>query len=284
MKRLLCLALVGVAACSLPPEDEPTAWQSLAAGGTLDGTVLGNGLRVRPTPDRSQAEIATLSDGQVVTISCQTSGENIEGSSVWDFLPAYNGYVSDNHVLTGRDGFHPDLPRCGTSGGGNGSTPKPDTGSSSALVTEARKHLGKTESAGNCNEFSRYFGRSGGCQEWCSDFVNYVWMLGGYKTDGITGYSGTIADYGRRYGTFKAGRNADAKVGDAVLWGYGSQWTPDVPSKHVGLVTEVYGDGRIKVIHGNFGPPPDSVKEGVITRDSDVGTGYGIYGFVSPAR
>ncbi len=289
MKRVLvtalAVAMVSFAGCSGPSmDDDGAASQSLAAGNTITGTVLGYGLRIRPSPSTAQTELGSLADGQVVTISCQASGETILGTSVWDYLPDYGGYVSDAHVLTGVDGFHSGVPRCGSAGNSNDPPPKTDTGSTSAIVTEARRHLGKTEGANNCNEFSAFFGRSGGCQEWCSDFINYVWLKTGYKTDGITGYSGTIADYGRKYGTFKAGKYAAAKVGDAVLWGYGSAQTADIPSKHVGLVTEVYADGSIKVLHGNFGPAPDGVKEGVISRESDVGTGYGIYGFVSPVK
>jgi hypothetical protein len=119
-----------------------------------------------------------------------------------------------------------------------------------------------------------------GCEEWCSDFVDYVWQKAGFRVDGITGYSGTIYEYGQRLGTAKSPSSSAVKPGDAVLWGAVGGY-----SAHVGMVTEAHADGSIKVIHGNFGVGPGGagmVYESTIARSESVGTGYGIYAFVSP--
>jgi hypothetical protein len=264
------------------------------ASGEMSAKVWGTegaGVFVRSTPGRSGEAIASLFDGQAVTIGCQLTGESVAGSSVWDYLPSYGGYVSDAFVWTGHDGFAPGVTRCAASSDSDGDEAKPPSGPSgetddamvSTAIQEARSQLGYQETGGNCNKFSSYFGRP--CEEWCSDFVNYAWQRAGFAVDGITGYSGTIADYGARHGTIKYGMNAaGVKPGDAVLWGTGSS-PVGVQSKHVGMVTEVRGDGTIRVIHGNFAMcAADCVYEGVSARSSDVGTDANIYAFVSPAK
>jgi cell wall-associated NlpC family hydrolase len=293
MKFLISVvSVVMLAACgSSIPEEEGTSTSALASGsvaGRVSGTGA-DGLRVRTSASTSGAQIGSLSDGDQVTISCQVKGENIQGNDVWDYVPAAGGYVSDAFVVTGYDGFVPGSSRCPIkveTGGGGATTP--DTAGSgsgtasmaAAAIAEARSHTGYVEGAGKCNKFSAYYGRSGGCQEWCSDFVNYAWMKAGFRVDGITGYSGTVYDYGKKMGTVKSPSSTNVKPGDAVLWGAIGGF-----SAHVGMVTAANTDGSIKVIHGNFGVGPGGagmVYESTIARSNQVGSGYNIYAFVAP--
>jgi hypothetical protein len=303
-KHLILIASIGMltAACAAPTLDQEEEQRSQTAKlnssmrARVSGTG-GNGLRVRAEPNTTSAHVASLAEGQMVTIACQIAGEMRDGTEVWDFIDDVDGYVSDAYLYTGYDGFAPNVKRCdgsgSTSGGGgkgDGSTDNGNGSSSSSssssdgmaakAIAEARSHLGYTESGGKCNWFSSYWKRSGGCQAWCSDFVDYVWMKAGFDVTGITGYSGTIYDYGVARGTTKSRYSTAVRPGDAVLWGALGGY-----SAHVGMVTAVNGDS-VTVIHGNFEIGPGGagiVHESTLkSRDDQVGTGYGIYAFVSP--
>jgi hypothetical protein len=253
----------------------------------------GGHLNVRATASRSAEIVGEIPDGTEVEIGCQTTGDPVSGTDVWDFLPAYGGYVSDYYVYTGHDGFMPGAERCdgdtapppeGTTTG-EAVKERPDrrekdssvsapAGNAAAAIAEARRHVGYSESGVDCNMFSSGLGRP--CQGWCADFVNYVWDKAGFDVAGLNGSPDSFLAVGRQRGTFKSGMNAAAAPGDAVIWGNGSPGAP-----HIGMVTEVLSDGRITVIHGNY---EDRVHEGTISRQSDVGTGANIFGFVSPSR
>lgn len=240
-----------------------------------------DGLNVRNKPSTSGAVIAHLADGAKVTIKCQVSGSSVNGNTVWDYLKGYNGYVTDNYVWTGYDGFIPGVPKCG---GGSSPSPSPDGSLGAAAVAEARNHLGYQEYNGNCNMFSTALGAD--CEEWCADFIRYVWGKVGANTSGLTGYSMTFHDYGKAHGTWKSvASGALPKVGDAVIWGATDfSW-----GAHVGMVTEVSGSS-FKTIHGNFdvqgnGTGDDIVKEtDFVTTSYEAGTGYPMLGFISPVK
>jgi hypothetical protein len=75
----------------------------------------GIGLSVRSAPTTSSTRIATLPEGTSVAISCQTIGETIYGSAIWDKLDSA-GYVSDWYVNTPNVGtFSPGLSVCASS-------------------------------------------------------------------------------------------------------------------------------------------------------------------------
>ena len=67
-------------------------------------------VRAEPTPD--SAEITRLTEGTSVTLDCQTEGTEVNGTKLWDYLPEYDGYVTDAYIYTGHDGRHPDLGEC----------------------------------------------------------------------------------------------------------------------------------------------------------------------------
>jgi hypothetical protein len=75
----------------------------------------GIGLTIRSAPTPTSARIGGLPEGASVSIHCQTTGANVNGSTIWDQLST-GGYVSDWYVTTPNVGsFSPGLPQCGQS-------------------------------------------------------------------------------------------------------------------------------------------------------------------------
>ncbi|WP_320670392.1 hypothetical protein [Patulibacter defluvii] len=74
-----------------------------------------------------RAKVDHVRAGQWVRISCQTTGENAYGSTIWDKVGAY--YVPDYYIRTFTTGFIKGVPRCKT-----GKPPAPTT---SALYNAA---------------------------------------------------------------------------------------------------------------------------------------------------
>jgi hypothetical protein len=110
----LALGVAAVVACQAPPsEEEPleSATSDVLAPVWNTGNMS---LNVRRRPTTASEIITTIPPGTTVDIACQTEGEVIDGTPVWDWLPAYGGYVSDARLYTGYDGFAPNIPRCST--------------------------------------------------------------------------------------------------------------------------------------------------------------------------
>jgi hypothetical protein len=61
-----------------------------------------NGLNERTAPHTSASIITTLANQTVVFIACQTHGDTINGTSLWDELNN-GGFVTDAFVFTGTD-------------------------------------------------------------------------------------------------------------------------------------------------------------------------------------
>jgi uncharacterized protein YraI len=88
---------------------------TLAVGGAVEasaaatGTVktAGDPLNVRRAPTTSATAVKTVANGASVTIDCQTAGTSVTGtygtSTLWDYVPALGGYISDTYVNTGSD-------------------------------------------------------------------------------------------------------------------------------------------------------------------------------------
>lgn len=96
-------ALVGPAISASTAE----AYNVVGTGGTL---------HVHPSPSIGSPVTANLRDGTPITIVCQTSGDNVQGSIVWDQIssPA-SGYISDYYTNTpGNKTWSPRIPQCGT--------------------------------------------------------------------------------------------------------------------------------------------------------------------------
>lgn len=164
---------LGVHGCQAPAEDEASDSASSAIDGRVSAKVFGTGgqgLRVRSGPSTSNAVIGAVSDGQSVTILCQTRGQMIGSTDIWDRIDSPRGYVSDAYVWTGYNGFHPSIPRCDES-----STPAGSDGDEPS-----------TSSAGSTT--SRGF--------------SSIW--GGFSAPVVSGFNESngqpLYDYGRAYG------------------------------------------------------------------------------------
>lgn len=86
---------------SEPSEPDTVSAQVWDLGGT--------DLNVRAEPDVESASVAKLQTGDAVEIACQIEGpeitNDVEGltSTLWDYLPAQDGYVADAWIHTGTN-------------------------------------------------------------------------------------------------------------------------------------------------------------------------------------
>jgi len=117
---IVVLAMVGacwgIAGCV----EGGSAPRGLGAGGKFrevgNGTVAwtgSDGLNVREAPSKSSAKIGWLAQGTSVTVVCQTEGDWVGNSNVWDFIEGEDGYVSDAFVNSGHGSWIPGVPHCG---------------------------------------------------------------------------------------------------------------------------------------------------------------------------
>ncbi|MBB2939553.1 uncharacterized protein YraI [Amycolatopsis bartoniae] len=94
---------------------------ALPAGAAVSGTVqtAGDPLTVRRAPSTSATAVRTVANGTTVAIDCQTTGTSVAGplgtTTLWDYVPALGGYLSDGYVKTGSDGRV--APDCGVGSG-----------------------------------------------------------------------------------------------------------------------------------------------------------------------
>ncbi|RLP96101.1 amidase [Micromonospora sp. BL4] len=72
-------------------------------------------LNVRSGPGAGYPVVGSVADGATVAIYCQAVGTTVTGpygtTAVWNRIGT-NRYVSDAYVLTGYDGYIPNVPRC----------------------------------------------------------------------------------------------------------------------------------------------------------------------------
>lgn len=275
----LAALLAGAGGCigSAPPSSGTPNHGPLTEGGG-DGWVSagGLGINVRQRADTGSAIVASIADGTEVTIACQTSGESIAGTTIWDYLPDYGGYATDAYIYTGTDGFLPGVPRCGddgqTGGGGGGGS----LGATIASLAESYDGYIEQNEA-YCNAFSTALGRA--CEQWCADFADYVWQQAGADIGGLDASAISFYGYGTAHGTWKDGAYAaNVQPGDAVIWAFSYGW-----AEHVGIVSAVGPGNQLTVVNGDFfdDGPLSRVSEVTITRDDDEGTGAPILGYAS---
>ena len=67
---------------------------------SLTGTINGDNVNIRPSPDTGSQPVTTLNTNAQVSILCSTQGETVNGNSLWDKVTINNqtGYVSDQYV------------------------------------------------------------------------------------------------------------------------------------------------------------------------------------------
>lgn len=89
------------------------------AAGTGTVKTAGDPLNVRRAPSTNASAVRTVANGATVTIDCQTIGTEVTGpygtTTLWDYVPALGGYISDGYVYTGSD--QRIAPDCGVGSG-----------------------------------------------------------------------------------------------------------------------------------------------------------------------
>ena len=103
----------------------------------------------------------------------------------------------------------------------------------------------------SCGTFSNspYFSNvRGASEEWCSDFVKWVWKEAGVTSDlgTLTPYSGSFITWGQKHGENMPADPSDLHVGDAIVFVLGGS------AQHVGIVAEHNSDGSVDLIDGDF--------------------------------
>lgn len=115
-------------------------------------------------------------------------------------------------------------------------------------LKRAMSQLGYREGAGNCNKFSKYFGK--GCQPWCADFVSWAFDRDGNKKI-PWGYPSTVSsiyNWGKRNNRIVK----SPRPGDIVILKSSGALS------HTGIVRYVKGS-KYGTVEGNFS---DKVKIG----------------------
>ncbi|KAK0668762.1 lysozyme-like domain-containing protein [Cercophora samala] len=79
----------------------------LVAGLTVTAAypITGDVVNCRSGPGTGYSVVKQYSQGQDVTITCQTEGTNVNGVTIWDKTADGNCYVSDYYVQTGVNGY-----------------------------------------------------------------------------------------------------------------------------------------------------------------------------------
>ncbi|MFE0023857.1 hypothetical protein [Amycolatopsis sp. NPDC059021] len=94
---------------------------ALPASAAVSGTVTtaGDPLNVRRAANTAATSVRTVANGATVSIDCQATGTKVTGplgtSTLWDYVPALGGYISDAYVKTGADTRV--APDCGVGSG-----------------------------------------------------------------------------------------------------------------------------------------------------------------------
>ncbi|MGP3981961.1 CHAP domain-containing protein [Streptomyces sp. KR80] len=149
------------------------------------------------------------------------------------------------------------------------------------------------EAARDCNFYSGYWGNSGDnicskwtgpikwrSNQWCADFVRFVWKQGGARVNGLDPFAGSF--YRAPAGKYHKKGTYRPKPGDAVLYdwdgarpGLGNNgWDID----HVGVVTSY--NGKLTTVEGNTTRTSSGTgTEGVFQRSRSTKR---VVGYVSP--
>lgn len=118
-----------------------------AVGYNVTGTG-GVGLRARSGPSLSAGVVRTLPEGAAIDITCQTTGDDVRGSRIWDRL-SDGSYISDFYTTTPvYAAYSPGIPVCGAS------TPAPPKPTPKPPVVQTREQKAITWANGQKNSVS----------------------------------------------------------------------------------------------------------------------------------
>ncbi|UUU19351.1 CHAP domain-containing protein [Streptomyces sp. DSM 40750] len=177
-----------------------------------------------------------------------------------------------------------------------------------AIKSKAQQQVGLSprnrEMAGNCNYYSAVAtapksGSVGKCKKvgglqwrynnWCADFVRYVWKNAGARTKGTDAFAGSFYRARNSIGTWHARGSYTPKIGDAVLydWDGGSPslgtngWDVD----HIGIVIGYNPKTKaLTTIEGNTTKSGNGGTEGVYKRTRHNTKAGDVVGYVTPRK
>jgi CHAP domain len=201
--------------------------------------------------------------------TAQALGVDPTGSGQWSGLVTVQLVNLPTTTLASHTGANPlDASTC------NMTTNAAASASGSTIVQIAQSQLNVNDGGDYCSPYSH-----GRCEPWCSDFLTWVWQHAGIDIPDYP-FSGNVYTWGQ-HNTQVLGPTATPAPGDAVEFGTGPQSSST--SVHVGIVENVFPDGEITVINGDFdhhversGPfqPAQAA--------ANSGSGSPIYGYVVP--
>lgn len=130
----------------------------------------GVGLNARSGPGTGHAVVRKLAEGAAIDISCQTKGENVRGSTIWDKL-SDGSYISDFYTTTPMyAAYSPGIPVCGATPAPSTPkptppktppAPKPAPTKQSKAIAWAKNQKGSTAYVGMCDRFvANAYGRA----------------------------------------------------------------------------------------------------------------------------
>ncbi|HWB74141.1 MAG TPA: M23 family metallopeptidase [Nannocystaceae bacterium] len=117
--RLAGLTGLVLAACEVSSDDVRTVDATTPRDGA-NGVVrwtAGKGVNVRAEPRADSTKIGGLAEGAQLVVGCQIEGQSVQGNTIWDYVPAKQGYVADAFVDTGWPSWIPGVPKCGADDG-----------------------------------------------------------------------------------------------------------------------------------------------------------------------
>jgi hypothetical protein len=201
--------------------------------------------------------------------TAQALGLDPTGSGVWSGLVTVQLVNLPATALTSNTGASPPVTSsCGAM------TSAAASASGSTIVQIAQSQLNVYDGGDFCSPYSH-----GRCEPWCSDFVTWVWQHAGIDIPDYP-FSGDIYTWGQR-NTQVLAPTATPTPGDAVEFGTGPQNSNT--SVHVGIVENVFPNGEITVINGDFAHRVErSGPFQPAQAAANSGSGYPIYAYVVP--
>jgi hypothetical protein len=175
----------------------------------------GTGLKERAQPNTSSTVISTLADKSAISITCQATGQSVNGDIVWDKL-SDGSYVSDIYTTTtGRNSFTGGIARCDTTAPTVSlALPPPPLVKLAPTINISWSAADAPDPDGNPNAESRGISTS----TLRYRFASWHGGFGGWHTRTTTALSSTLS--------ITAGYNYCVQVMARDLSGNASPWSP----------------------------------------------------------
>jgi hypothetical protein len=200
--------------------------------------------------------------------TAQALGVDPTGSGQWSGLVTVQIVSLSSTPLTSSPEANPSTSE------GCGASATTVSASGGTIVQIAQSQLGVYDGGDFCSPYSH-----GRCEPWCSDFLTWVWQHAGIDIPDYP-FSGDVYRWGE-HSTQVLAPTATPAPGDAVEFGTGPQ-NPST-SVHVAVVEQVFPNGEITVINGDWGHHVERSGPFLPSQAAaNSGSGSAIYGYVVP--